>query len=205
MNTKDLFPETLPEDFTSNITMPHIQFGNIDIRQDEQGRYCLNDLHKAAGGANKHRPSLWLANKRAKALIAEFSRSAKQEFLLGPRNLEAGIPASNPSPVNSIRWHGITFTYVIKPLAYAYAAWVSPAFERFVYEVFDAVMSASVGQLQRESAALYTIRRRWKDIVDHPGMRRADLIKLTGHKSPGSITACRRRMREVGLIQQVVA
>jgi Rha family phage regulatory protein len=53
---------------------------------------------------------------------------------------------------------------------------------------------------ERESAALYTIRPRWKPIVEHPDYRRADLIELTGHKSPGSITACRRRMRAVGLL-----
>jgi Rha family phage regulatory protein len=56
---------------------------------------------------------------------------------------------------------------------------------------------------ERESAALYAIRPRWKPIVEHPDMRRAALIGLTGHKSPGSITACRRRMREVGLLERV--
>jgi Rha family phage regulatory protein len=53
---------------------------------------------------------------------------------------------------------------------------------------------------ERESAALYAIRPRWKPIVAHPAMKRAALTELTGHKSPGSITACRRRMREVGLL-----
>ncbi|MDR3087973.1 MAG: Rha family transcriptional regulator [Azoarcus sp.] len=53
---------------------------------------------------------------------------------------------------------------------------------------------------EREAAALYAIRPRWKPIAEHPAMRRAALIELTGHKSPASITACRRRMREVGLL-----
>ena len=53
---------------------------------------------------------------------------------------------------------------------------------------------------EREAAALYAIRPRWKPIVEHPDLPRAGLIQLTGHKSPGSITACRRRMRAVGLI-----
>ena len=35
--------------------------------------------------------------------------------------------------------------------------------------------------------------------VNHPELPRQQLISLTGHKSPGSITACRRRMRQVGL------
>jgi Rha family phage regulatory protein len=53
---------------------------------------------------------------------------------------------------------------------------------------------------ERESLALYNLRPRWKAIVDHPDLPRAGLIQLTGHKSPASITACRRRMREVGLL-----
>ncbi|MCL1861809.1 MAG: KilA-N domain-containing protein [Proteobacteria bacterium] len=193
----DLFPEMLPENFASRIVTPHVAFGDIDIRQDEEGRYCLNDLHKAAGYSPNHRPSKWLRHKRTQNLIAEFSKPNKPEnglIVHGSNKREfALIPPVTEAAKN-------TPTYVIKPLVYAYAAWVSPAFERFVYEVFDAVMSAAVEQQQREAAALYTIRPRWKPIADHPGMRRTALIELTGHKSPGSITACRRRMREVGLI-----
>jgi hypothetical protein len=191
----DLFPETLPDEIAKRLVVrPRIQFAHVDIRQDATGRYCLNDLHKAAGHLNKHRPSLWLANKRTKALIAE---------------LTARIPASNscsswqeflPAPV-ATEATGNHSTYVVKPLVYAYAAWVSPAFDLLVCEVFDAVISAHVEQAGRESAALYAIRPRWKPIVAHPDMKRAALTELTGHKSPGSITACRRRMREVGLLE----
>ena len=48
--------------------------------------------------------------------------------------------------------------------------------------------------------ALFTMRPAWPVILDHPDMRRGDLIGLTGHKSEDSITACRRRMRQVGLL-----
>lgn len=54
-------------------------------------------------------------------------------------------------------------------------------------------------QKEREANALYALRPRWAPIILHPELRRQQLIGLTGHKSPGSITACRRRMREVGL------
>ncbi len=53
---------------------------------------------------------------------------------------------------------------------------------------------------EREANALYHLRPRWQPILMHPDMRRQELIGLTGHKSPGSITACRRRMRDVGLL-----
>ncbi|MDR1276083.1 MAG: Rha family transcriptional regulator [Candidatus Accumulibacter sp.] len=54
----------------------------------------------------------------------------------------------------------------------------------------------------RESAALYAIRPRWKPIVLHPAYSRAALISLTGHTSLASITACRRKMRAVGLLER---
>lgn len=55
-------------------------------------------------------------------------------------------------------------------------------------------------QQKRESDALFALRPKWQPIVLHPELRRQQLIGLTGHRSPGSITACRRRMRQVGLI-----
>jgi Rha family phage regulatory protein len=55
-------------------------------------------------------------------------------------------------------------------------------------------------QKEREAGALYRLRPKWAPIVQHPQMRRGQLIELTGHKSPGSITACKRRMRQVGLL-----
>lgn len=53
---------------------------------------------------------------------------------------------------------------------------------------------------EREANALYAIRPRWKPIVTHPEMSRAQLADLTGHRSLSSVTACRRRMRAVGLM-----
>lgn len=53
---------------------------------------------------------------------------------------------------------------------------------------------------EREANALYAIRPRWKPIAAHPELSRSQLTALTGHRSLGSITACRRRMRDVGLI-----
>lgn len=36
-----------------------ISIDTIAIKQDQEGRYCLNDLHKAAGDERRHEPLNW--------------------------------------------------------------------------------------------------------------------------------------------------
>jgi phage antirepressor YoqD-like protein len=90
------------------------------IRRDEHGRYCLNDLHRAAGEQPRHRPHYWMDSVKTRELIAEVEI--------------AGIPA-----IQSKQGLG---TFVIKPLVYAYAMWISAAFHLKVIEAYDALVSA---------------------------------------------------------------
>lgn len=83
----------------------------ITIRQNSEGRFCLNDLYQAAGGENRHRPSLWIANEQTTQLI----RTVESE---------AGIPA-----LVSLHGGKTPGTYVCKELVYAYAMWISPEFK----------------------------------------------------------------------------
>lgn len=85
---------------------------DTSIKQDEQGRYCLNDLHKASGGEKKHRPSLWLANAQSKELVDEITRA-------GNTALEQN------QPLNVVHGGNKQGTYVCKELVYAYAMWIS--------------------------------------------------------------------------------
>ncbi|MFU8924919.1 Rha family transcriptional regulator [Acinetobacter puyangensis] len=48
--------------------------------------------------------------------------------------------------------------------------------------------------------AFRTLRPRLAIVAEHPDMPRSDLQQLTGHKSPSSITASRKRCRELGLL-----
>lgn len=104
------------------------------VRQDEQGRYSLNDLHQAAGGENRHRPSLWAENKQTQDLIAELENGA-------------GIPARVANQRGEKQG-----TYVALELVYAYAMWISPAFHLQVIRTYHALMTS--GRAGRQDPAL---------------------------------------------------
>lgn len=108
--------------------LPSLVVANTAIRQDVGGRYCLNDLHKAAGGENRHRPSLWLENQQTQELIEEIAK--------------AGIPALEQNqPVSVVRGGSSPGTYVCKELVYAYAMWISAKFHLTVIRAFDALVT----------------------------------------------------------------
>lgn len=51
--------------------MSKLSIDNTTIKTDSEGRFCLNDLHKAAGGEPKHRPGEWLKTGPTSELITE--------------------------------------------------------------------------------------------------------------------------------------
>lgn len=105
------------------------------VRQDEHGRYSLNDLHQAAGGAENHKPSRFTRTDSFTALV----EALRPEM------------ASDPVAVTSTGKPG---TYVARELVYAYAMWISPAFHLKVIQTFDAVMTGKpVGRTGAEVMA----------------------------------------------------
>ena len=109
---------------------------NINIRQDTQGRFCLNDLHKAAGGEIRHRPAKWLQNKQVQELIDEISNdvitSHQRNQALEP------IVTRNGSLENG------GGTFAVRHLVYAYTSWISPKFHLKVYDIFDAYVTGQI-------------------------------------------------------------
>lgn len=138
---------------------------STSIRKDGYGRFCLNDLHRAAGGAPKHKPSEWLRNRQTTALAHEISK--------------AGIPAL--ASTKGGRTPGV---FAVRELVIAYAAWISPAFHVKVLQVFLAATTPNQPSLQR--AAPNYMREAWFAILRHQAgctMHRALARALQIHES----------------------
>ncbi|TDK26176.1 DNA-binding protein [Luteimonas aestuarii] len=107
--------------------MSSLIIADTPIRRDADGRYSLNDLHRASGGLPKHRPSVWLANQQVQDLVEAVE-------------LEAGIPA-----VAKVRGGTRAGTFASAELAIAFAAWIDTHFHLRVLRTFL--------QVQREARA----------------------------------------------------
>lgn len=111
--------------------MSNLILSDVKVSINEQGLYRLNDLHKAAGGETKHKPSEWLRNQQTESLIDEINK--------------AGIPA-----LESVQKRG---TYACKELVYAYAMWISPSFHLKVIRAFDALASGDIEKAVKETGS----------------------------------------------------
>lgn len=110
--------------------MNALVIANTQIRRDPVGRYCLNDLHQASGGAARHQPPRWFRLDQAKDLIAEIK---------GERYPEVGSGTPPDEPLVAIEGGLGQGTYAIKELVYAYAMWISPKFHLHVIRAYDAL------------------------------------------------------------------
>lgn len=112
--------------------MNTITLFNKTIRQDENGRYCLNDLHKAAmangQATDSHKPAKFLRNENAKAFVEALD-----------------LEGQNCPSIQTIKGRGITGTYATELVALRYAGWISPKVEVEVYKTFQKVANADEG------------------------------------------------------------
>jgi len=105
--------------------LPALVISGITISQDADGRFSLNDLHKAAGAADKDKPGHFLNNDQTQGLIAQILS-------------DGGIP-----PSVTIKGGKNQGSWVAKELVYRYAMWISPAFELKVIRAYDALATSA--------------------------------------------------------------
>ncbi|MXV35794.1 MULTISPECIES: KilA-N domain-containing protein [unclassified Saccharibacter] len=136
---------------------------STSIKQDDQGRYCLNDCHRAAGGDPNKRPSNFLRLDTTQALIEEIDRCSYMS--IGSLNTKKG--GHNQG------------TYAVKELVYAYAMWINPAFYLQVIRVFDAAVRGALPAPSRP------VTPRLPSLVStfKTGLRMAGMMGLTGSQA----------------------
>lgn len=104
--------------------MKSLVINGVSINQDEEGRFSLNDLHKAAGGSKNHQPAYFIRNANVNEVIAVLNL---QNCGVNPIHRKAG------------RFNG--GTWVCKELVYKYAMWVNAEFEVKVIQTFDSIVN----------------------------------------------------------------
>ena len=102
--------------------MSNLSILNTSIRTHES-LFSLNDLHKASGGAEKHRPSLFIRLDTTQDLISEIQKEVKSTDLI----------------FKTTGGRGMRGTYACEELVIAYAMWISPKFHLIVLRAFLAM------------------------------------------------------------------
>ena len=176
--------------------MSPVTIADTRIRQDDQGRYCLNDLHKAAVAQG--------SNARAKE-PGKFFRSPRVQELVKLLESESDTPnwGITLAPVNALREgpYEERGTYVCLELVVAYGQFVSAAFDLKVIRSFLGGVAAPMIQSYKYWD---TARPHWAGIA-RAAMQGATnkAIALDMGRSASSVGACLRRMYEVGYCNPV--
>lgn len=117
----------------------NLVINEVEIGTDEDGRYSLNDLHKAAGGEKNLQPNYFMRTKEFKGTVE----------VLTPQN--SGI---KPVTRKAGRYNG--GTWICEELVIDYAMWVSPEFKVKVIQTF---LALSKGDHDKASAIISNNRK----------------------------------------------
>ncbi|TRL63526.1 KilA-N domain-containing protein [Citrobacter youngae] len=138
------------------MTYPTVSVNGVSVRVDDEGRYCLNDLHAAAvanGEASEsQRPSVFLRS----AQIKRFVKALKSKALKSA--------SEQNQPLNVIKGGDQSGAWGVELLAIRYAAWIKPEFEIEVYEVFRTVIRLGISAMSRLNKIDHIINTETKQI-----------------------------------------
>lgn len=192
--------------------MKDLMITNVPISRDAAGRYSLNDLYRASGGADRHSPFRWLRNADTKALIAALERRALAPNMVSDRGVSDTKFGAAPVAVEATRNPG---TYVVKQLVYAYAEWISPDFHIDVIEAYDSLVTGRLldtddrrrtaeQQVARLEARWLATRPHWTLIrlMANSGTPTREISAVT-RRSPASVRRAIGTMITRGLIDPV--
>lgn len=101
---------------------------DTDVHLDGEGRFSLNDIHRAAIAkglaTTSQRPGSFLKNKDVQAFIGQ-----------------VGTSATRVAPVKKVNGGANPGSYAVRILALRYSAWLDKRVEAEVFHVFDAYIS----------------------------------------------------------------
>ncbi|MBY8068783.1 KilA-N domain-containing protein [Vibrio fluvialis] len=109
--------------------MPNLTIFSKNVRTLD-GLYSLNDLHRASGGKQTHKPANFARLDTTKELIDEINRCSDLSIAI----------STNRGGKNQGTW-------VCKELVYSYAMWISPKFHLNVIRAFDSMSTNKTPQL----------------------------------------------------------
>lgn len=110
--------------------MNQLIIANTPIRQNLNALFCLNDLHHAAGGEARHKPSEWLRRRETNELIEELAKPGI-----------SGLAKAGISALAVTKGGNTPGTWACTEMVYAYATWISPKFLLKVVRVFHMSMT----------------------------------------------------------------
>lgn len=116
----------------------------VEITQDDNGRYCLNDLFKASGGDDSKKPSKWLRYQKELGVVKVES------------GLKVLIPEDFDSYVVKTGKARATKTFGSRKTALKYAMFIDKNFYEAVVEAFDKLTTGDV-QEAANIASEYTL------------------------------------------------
>lgn len=192
--------------------MNNLIVANLKVRQDNEGRFCLNDFHKAAINMGENRrtkePDKFLNTTRTKELLKLLiAESATQN--LGS-TLEAQNRASNFSfePVikkdtGSYKNRG---TFVVKELVYAYGQFVSAEFDLHIIRAYDALVTNTLIKPNRQHEKYwFTKYPHWQLILPLAlnGLKNTEIATQLGI-SADRVSRAIKRMIQIGIIDPVL-